>query len=120
MIKRLQAALAAFTLPWWAAGIVANGAICAVEYFNRTQGATGWMGALRYTLPFIIIGQWALYRSWHGAPTMIVAWMFFTIGNNLVRLLSSYFLVGERFGWQVPLGCAVMFAGSYLVKMGMR
>jgi hypothetical protein len=109
-------------VPWWVAGLLANIAICGVEYFNRTRGAGGggWLTVLPFTFPFIVLGQWALYRSWNGAPTMMVAWMYFTLGNNVIRLASSYWLVGERFGWQVPVGCAVMFAGSWLVKAGMK
>lgn len=107
-------------LPWWAAGLLANFAIMFVEYFNRTRGAGGWLAVLPYSLPFIVIGQWALYRSWHGAPTMMIAWAYFTLGNNVIRLLSSYILVRETFDWRVPAGCAVMFAGSMLVKAGMK
>jgi hemolysin-activating ACP:hemolysin acyltransferase len=75
---------------------------------------------LPYTLPFIIIGQWGLYRSWNGAPTMMMAWAYFTFGNTAIRILSSYLMVRETFDWRVPVGCAVMIAGSMLIKTGMK
>ena len=118
-IKAMYFAALAY-LPWWAAGLLANMAVCFVEYFNRTRGAGGWLAVLPYSLPFIIIGQWALYRSWHGAPTMMIAWAYFTLGNNVIRLASSYWMVRETYDWRVPLGCAVMFGGSMLIKAGMK
>lgn len=82
-------------MQWWMAGIIANICIAIVEYLNRKGGFNGFLEALPYTIWFIFIAQWGLYTSWRHAPSMLIAWVWFTAGNNIIRLLSAYWLVGE-------------------------
>ena len=102
-------------MPWFVGGIVANVAIAIVEYYNRRLGL-GFIGTLPYTFVFIVIGQWGLHHQWSKAPDFMVAWIFFTLGNNVLRLLSSYFAVGEPANWKQILLTGVMFGCAYGMK----
>jgi len=106
-------------VPWWTAGVIANVCIMYVEQANRR--ATGdWIHTLPYTIVPIVIAQWGLYHAWKGAPTMMVAWVVSTLGNSALRLGNSYYIIGEKFGWQVPVGAVIMLLGGLIVKAGQR
>jgi hypothetical protein len=104
-------------MPWWLPLIVANAGIQYVEYTNRRSET--WQAALPQTLLPIIISQWGLFYGWRHAPSLLTAWAFYTLGNSMARCVTS-FLLGEHFSYLTPLGIGVMFAGSTLVREGMR
>lgn len=104
--------------PWWAVLPVANVCIMFVEYFNR-RGGESWLRTLPYTIIPIVIAQWALFVGWRGAPKMLMAWIVFTVGNSIARVVVSSVMAGEGFDWRTPLGVAVMMFGSFLVKEGL-
>ena len=105
-------------MPWWIASILANVAIAAVEYCNRMSGVhdSNLWDTLKMTAPMILIAQIGLYFAWRDAPSMMFAWAFFSVGNSLIRLASTYFLVGEPVGWLTVAGVSLMFGGALLVK----
>jgi hypothetical protein len=96
---------------------MANAAIIAVEYLNRTQPSLG--DAMLRSWPLIVVAQVGLYFTWHHAPHMMVAWMVFSVGNSLMRLAVVGGVLGEpmKLGW-VALGIGLMFAGSFAIKQG--
>jgi hypothetical protein len=100
---------------WFLAGILANVAIQGVEYLNRTLPGP-WLSTLRYTLPLIVIGQFGLWYSWKHAPALLIAWLTFTLGNNILRLLMVKYLTGEGFAWWAIVGCAMMVGGAWICK----
>jgi len=101
---------------WMFWGIVANLAICFIETVNHTNKAGNWAGTLLWTALPILVCQWALYRLFAGAPTLLVAWIIFTIGNSLFRVLSQSWWMGNPVTpWQIA-GISIMIAGAYLVK----
>ncbi len=105
-------------MPWWiATSLLANAAIISVEYLNRQQPDLG--SALMRTWPLIILAQVCLYFSWHYAPSLMVAWATFALGNSLMRLVMVGSALGEpmKMTWTVG-GIALMMLGSYLVKVG--
>lgn len=120
MLALLTAVLA--SIPWWVCSILSNVAIITVEYLNRYSGGGSWLMALRFTWPLIILAQWCLWRSWSTAPHWLSAWMVFTIGNSLVRVLAvGVFGAGEVAAWwRVLTGITVMMAGSFLLKGGLK
>lgn len=108
-------------IPWYVACMIANAGIMAVEYINRiTPG--GWHNALPKTLIFIVIAQWSLYHAWVHAPHWFSAWIVFTIGNSLMRILAVQLGAShEVVSWGHAIaGIAIMMAGALLVKMGLR
>lgn len=105
-------------MPWWiAASLMANAAIISVEYLNRTEPTLG--SALVRTWPMIILAQVCLYFSWHHAPSLMVAWAVFALGNSMMRLAMVGCILGEpmKTAWTLA-GIAAMVGGSYLVKLG--
>lgn len=104
-------------MTWWMASILANVCIAAVEYFNRTAGFATFGHALITTAPFIVAAQYGLFRAWDGAPSLMFAWAFFTLGNTLFRLVSVHWFVGgEHVGWQTLLGVSLIFGGAAVIK----
>lgn len=103
---------------WWQASILANVAIGIVEYLNRTGGYSTFPVALLHTLPFIAAAQLGLFYAWRDAPSFMIAWAFFTVGNSVLRCISAQFFVGEPLSWYTVAGVSVMFGGTYLIKMG--
>lgn len=104
------------TMPWWVWSIVANLAINVIEFLNRTGGFATPLVAFRTTGPLIILAQVGLFYAWKGAPSMMLAWACFSAMNSLMRLVSNHYFVGEPLSVQGWAGCALMFAGMYVVK----
>jgi hypothetical protein len=107
-------------MPWYIAAIVANLAIAGVEFVNRRSGSldTGLMETLALTAPLIFIAQIGLYYCWRDAPSMMLAWAVFTVGNTSLRMISSQYMVGEPLSWATVAGVSTIFFGAYLVKVG--
>ena len=109
-------------IPWWVvASLVANVAINAIEYLNRTAAhGTSFSSQLAATWWLILISQFGLFYAWRGAPTMMLASAMFSSMNALMRLASNHFLLGEPLDWRGWAGVSVMFVGMWLVKSGAR
>ena len=104
--------------PWWVASIIANFTIMTIEYLNRSGGYATWREALVHTGPFIIVAQWGLFYAFRDAPTFMMAWMVFTVGNSMLRLGNAHFLVGEPLNWKIITGVGLMLLASYFLKIG--
>jgi hypothetical protein len=96
---------------------MANAAIIAVECLNRTQPSLG--DAMLRTWPLIVVAQVGLYFTWHHAPHMMMAWVVFSVGNSIMRVVATGSILGEpmKLGW-IALGIGLMFAGSFAIKQG--
>lgn len=104
-------------MTWWLASLVANLSIGVIEWANRTQGFPSFLHAITMTGPLIVVAQWGLWKAWDTAPSFLLAWAFFTACNGIIRLLSSWLLVGEPPTLGVLAGVAVVYAGVYIVKV---
>lgn len=107
------------SIPWFAWSIIANFAIAGTEYLNRTGGYNHAGEAFARTAPLIFIAQVGLFYAWRDAPAFMTAWAFFTVGNIMLRVLSSHFMVGERLTLDVAFGIAMVVMGGHLVRQGM-
>jgi hypothetical protein len=101
---------------WVLFSLMSNAAIQWVEYLNRTSTAAGFVQQLTWTWPLILVAQWGLFETWRGAPHVLAAWLVFTVGNCVMRLLMSRFILGESFQWWGLLGVAGMMASAWVVK----
>lgn len=108
-------------MTWWMASLLSNVAIIMVEYINRTATG-GFISVLPKTFLLIILAQFCLFRAFNGAPHWMIAWVVFAVGNSLMRVVSVNFMAGHEVAnwYYTGGGCAVMMAGAYLVKSGMR
>ncbi len=104
--------------PWWAASILANFTIAAIEGLNRNAGFTNFGNAIVCTMPLIFAAQYGLFYAWRDAPSMMMAWAFFTAGNSVLRLLSVQYYAGEPLNVTTLAGTAVIFFGAWIVKQG--
>jgi hypothetical protein len=107
-------------MTWWMASLFANVNIAAVEYLNRTGHYSSFADALLRTAPLIVLAQYGLWKCWDGAPSMMLAWAFFTAGNLGLRLLSNQFLVGEGLTWTTGAGVVLVASGVQMVRIGMK
>ena len=105
-------------ITWWMASLLANVNIAVVEYMNRSGGYDGFWNTLVRTSPFILLAQYGLYKCWVGAPSFMLAWAFFTMGNLVLRLLSNHYMVGEGLSVSAAAGVCLVVGGVALVKMG--
>lgn len=105
-------------MPWWiAASVVANVAIIITEYLNRSTAGLG--NALMHTWPFILTAQVCLYFAWRTAPSLLLVWAVFTLGNSIMRIAMVGLWLHEPLKWTwIVLGISLMFVGSYAIKMG--
>ena len=114
----IAAIVALFSLiPWWVASLVANVCIVRIEFINRTVDGN-FLDVLPQTWWMIAIAQWGLFNSWNGAHSMMIAWAGFTAMNNVMRLASVQWAVGEPPSLLTAVGSAGMFLCAYLIKMG--
>ena len=103
-------------VPWWLLSLVSNVAIIATEYLNRKQPTL--LSAWGRTWPLILVAQACLYFSYNRAPSLLTAWIVFTVGNSIIRLTMAGTVLGEPFKphWAFA-GAALMAVASYCVKM---
>ena len=106
---------------WVVACLISNVAIMAVEYINRVTPG-GWHHAIPKTVLLIIVAQWALYTAWSQAPHWFSAWIVFSLGNTVMRIVAVHLGASDEVGsWPYVLaGIALMVCGSLIVKMGLR
>ena len=109
-------------VPWWVvASLASNVAIIATEYLNR-HAPGGWTSVLPQTLPLIIAAQFCLFVLFKGAPHWMIAWLVFAVGNSAMRVGAVYFFAGHEVrNWAfVLIGTAVILAGAFTLKAGLR
>lgn len=106
-------------MAWWLASLVANAAIILTEAVNRS--GLGWSATFVRTLPLIAAAQAGLYLAFRGAPSWLVAWTVFTLGNSAMRVAMVRFTAdGEISSWPlVACGIAAMTVGALILKEGL-
>lgn len=109
-------------LPWWTYGLIANLAIARIEYVNVSAGAgASWVATLPSTALWIVLAQWALFRSFSGAPGgLLVAWAAFALGNSAVRLACQAWMHGAIPALHAWLGVGLVVLGTFVIKFGGR
>ena len=102
-------------LPWWVWGIVANIGIAVTEYLNRTGKFGSFLEALPYTALPIVIAQMGLLYAWRGAPSLMIAWVAFTTGNSVLRIINARVFVAEPLTVWAYVGVGTITLGGYLI-----
>lgn len=82
-------------MTWWVGTVIAVAGIQLLEYMNRTMQFDNFLVALKYTAVVILIGQYGLWKSWSGAPSLLMAWVMFFSLNVACRTVLLTYLVGE-------------------------
>ena len=109
-------------MPWWIMSVVANVAIIATEYMNRTAPAgAGWGPTLLKTAPLILLAQFCLFRAFNGAPHWFTAWAVFTVGNSIMRV-GAVSLSDDSVGnWPLAtLAVGIMVSGAFVLKTALK
>lgn len=104
-------------MTWWVWSLGANLSIAAVEALNRSSDGT-FLNTIPRTGLFILLAQYCLFHTFNGAPSLMVAWCTFTLGNTLVRLTLTTWWVGEPLHWNSYLGVVFITAGAAAINLG--
>lgn len=110
------------SMPWWAASLLSNACIMAVEYLNHAGGYGSFTATLLRTGPLIIVAQWGLYRAFSCAEHWLIAWAVFTIGNSVMRVAAVYVTHSHQVGnwFQAMTAVSIMIGGAYLLKGALK
>jgi hypothetical protein len=98
-----------------AAVIVAVCSISYTEYINRT--ADGALTAFSAAALPIVIGQVALYYLFSRAPSVMGAWLIFSVCMSTARIFMSTIVLQEGLsvGWLLA-GVSLMIAAALCIK----
>ena len=97
--------------------IVIVGTLCInrAEILSRTQDS--FFSYLLHAMPFILLGQVCLYSIYNKAPSIMAAWLSWTITMSLLRVGSSHFILSEGLDLRWTLaGVAMMIGASLCLK----
>lgn len=87
-----------------------------LEYFYRAAVFEDFWHALWFLGPLNIGIAYFLFNAYPGAPSLMFAWGFHSVGNMLFRTLVAGVLLHEPIGLQQIAGMCMMFGGATLLK----
>jgi len=97
--------------------LFANINVLTLEYVYRVGTFNSFVSSVPYTIVPILLAQWALFMLFKTAPTYMLAWAMFAVGNAVLRLIPNYYL-NEGINMQIIAGIGFMVGGMYLIKLG--
>ena len=99
------------------AGLVftATSAISVIEYLSRTQDEV--TTALLYSAPFVVLSQVCLYYIFSNGPSVMGAWITFSIAMSVSRIVNSVFILKEPLSlpWLL-MGVTLMLLSGLCIK----
>lgn len=95
--------------------LVAAVCLTRAEYTARTaETFGGYMVEVWY---FLLLGQFCLYILFNTAPSVMVAWLSFTLTMSAMRVANSYFILDEGLDMRfVCASAALMLAAALTLK----
>lgn len=99
---------------WILTSFVANFSIAFLEWNHRTSGLT--LVSLSRVIPAIAVCQAALWFSWRNAPSVMVAWATLTLGNTVLRIISTHFILHEPLSVKIWAGIVLISAGTFVMN----
>ena len=85
------------------------------EYTARTAETFGSYIGEVWT--FLLLGQFCLYILFNTAPSVMVAWLSFTLTMSAMRVANSYFILDEGLDMRfVCASAALMLAAAITLK----
>ena len=95
--------------------LVGAACITRVEYTART--VTTFSDQMMMAWPFILGAQFCLFHVFSRGPSLMAAWLGWTITMSLMRVASSYFLLDEGLDMRfVCLAVLLMLFGAVAMK----
>ena len=82
-------------VPWFLMALVTVSVvgISAVEFISRTTGSMP--DAMLKMAPFVIVSQVCLYYIFNNGPSIMGAWLMFSIAMSFGRVINSVFILQE-------------------------
>lgn len=103
-------------MPWWAFSLGSNVCVATAEYAYRASVFESFWHSLWILGPLNLAIAYCLFHAYPGAPSLIFAWAFHSVGNMAARLVVAQFLLHEPVSLQQVAGLLLMFAGAAMVK----
>ena len=100
---------------WILHSVLANLCIMGIEYVYRVKSFPDFSSALPYMLVPILIAQYSLFYLFREAPSYLLAWAVFFLGNGIIRVAVSVYL-GEPMNGQIVAGLLLIGAGAFFMK----
>ena len=101
---------------WILHSFIANAVIMGIEYIYRTKAFPDFTSALPYMLIPILIAQYSLFYLFREAPSYLLGWAVFFLGNGVLRVAISIYL-GEPMSEQIIGGLLLIGAGAFFMKI---
>jgi len=95
----------------WAVFVAVLG-ISTVEYISRTTDTMP--EAMLKMAPFVVISQMCLYHIFNNGPSIMGAWLIFSLAMSAGRIINSVFVLQEGLNpfWLVA-GVSCMIVAAY-------
>ena len=103
---------------WILWSLIANLSVISIEYVNRRDYFDGFVNGLPYTIWPIALAQLGLYYCFRDAPSYMIAWAVFTVGNAILRVICNSVILHEQLNWMIGLGVIGMVGCALLIKQG--
>jgi len=92
--------------------LIASVCLTKLEYSSRVTDSFGEY--IVEAWPFIAMGQFCLYILFHTAPSVMVAWLMFTLTMSAMRIANSYFILDEGLDMRFVCASAVLMLAAAL------
>jgi hypothetical protein len=102
---------------WLVSSILANLLIMRIEYYYRVSDFSWDVGLFVRLALMIPVMQLCLWNMFAKAPSLMLAWACFTLGNTLLRLVNAYWFVGEPPNLATLAGVACILLGVGFIKV---
>lgn len=103
---------------WILWSLIANAAIIWIEHIYRFQVPSFWQ-ALPMVLPLVFISQWGLFHVFNSPKHWLMAWVVFTLGNTVMRLVVVAHSK-DVFNLHIVGGTALVLAGAFMISQGTK
>jgi len=101
---------------WILSSIAANLCIAVLEYIYRTNSLSA--GLALKIVPLVIFMQLMLWHTWRAGPSLMLAWGVFTLGNTVLRVVNTHFMICEPMNTSTWLALTLIMTGVFVMHYG--
>jgi hypothetical protein len=101
---------------WIFSNLLANIAVITLEAVYRGKVFVSFWASLPFVLPFIFLGQWALFHTWRNAPSYFLAAVSFTLINTILRIGINNLYLHEPFYLKTGIAIGLLVVACILLK----
>ena len=92
--------------------LIAAACLTRSEHASRTVETFGEYIVVVW--PYLLVGQFCLFILFNTAPSVMVAWLMFTLTMSAMRIANSYFILDEGLDMRFVCASAVLMLAAAL------